>query len=145
MAGRKLTEEERALFAERLADSRARNAKEKAERKGTTYKPSELNVRSAEQIMADIEKVKADPKFQKKVEAYKKAAAEKNKATEAPKTESISKTPIKKQGTQIDHHTTSASSFIKPVGGMVIKTPEVKPSSTKQKTPGSPNTSVKNK
>lgn len=53
------------------------------------------------------------------------------------------KVPVK--GSQKDHHTTSAASFIKTVAGAVIKTPEVKVDSTKEKNPGNPKTSLKNK
>lgn len=74
------------------------------------------------------------PENKKDAKAEARALKEANKPTTA-----------QKQGTQPNHHTTSASSFIKPVGGMVLKTPETKQTSTKQKNPGNPKASLKDK
>jgi hypothetical protein len=104
MAGRKLTDEEKAHYNERMAMTRASKEKEaaakyKAEaiKRGVDPSPKG-NTRSAEQIMADIEKVKQDPKFQKKMEAYKAAQTA-------------------KQGTQEGHAVTPRSNSTRTVRG----------------------------
>jgi hypothetical protein len=97
MAGRKLTEEEKAHYNWKMSLTRARKEKEKAEKLGQNPKPK-VNVRSADEIMADIEKAKADPKFQKKIEKYKAA-----QAAEAAK------------GTQPNHHVTSGKDVTKSI------------------------------
>lgn len=73
MAGRKLTPEEKAEFAKRNALSKQANAEAKAKAAGVdveaTKAKAKANARSFEQIMADIEKVKSDPAFQKRMQA----------------------------------------------------------------------------
>ena len=94
MAGRKLTEEEKARYNWKMSLTRARKEKEKAEKLGQNPKPK-VNVRSADEIMADIEKAKADPKFQKRIEE--------NRAAQAAK------------GTQANHHVTSGKDVTKSI------------------------------
>jgi hypothetical protein len=97
MAGRKLTDEEKAHYNWKMSLNRAAKEKEKAEKLGQNPKPK-VNVRSADEIMADIEKVKQDPKFQKKMEKYKAA-----QAAEAAK------------GTQANHHVTAGKDVTKAI------------------------------
>ena len=94
MAGRKLTEEERANFAARNAASKASSAADKAKAAGV----NKVNVkaRTAEEIDAAIAKAKADPKFQKTMEKFQ--------ATQAAK------------GTQADHHVTAGKNVSKVIG-----------------------------
>ena len=94
MAGRKLTDEEKARYNARMAMTRASKEKEKAEKLGQNPKPK-VNTRSADEIMADIEKVKQDPKFQKRMEKYKAAEAAK--------------------GTQANHHVTDGKNVTKAI------------------------------
>ena len=94
MAGRKLTEEEKAHYNWKMSLTRARKEKERAEKRGQNPKPK-VNVRSADEIMADIEKAKADPKFQKRIEE--------NRAAQAAK------------GTQANHHVTSGKDVTKSI------------------------------
>ena len=93
MAGRKLTDEEKAHYNERMAVSRAITEKENRDKSGIDF--SKINTRSAEEIMADIEKAKQDPKFQKKMEQIKAAHTAK--------------------GTQPDHHVTVGKNFTKAI------------------------------
>lgn len=94
MAGRKLTPDEKAEFAKRNAWSKQANAEAKAKAAGVDVEAikakAKANARNFEQIMADIEKVKADPAFQKK---------------------------MKTQGTQKDHAVTSGKNFTRRIGG----------------------------
>lgn len=124
MAGRKLTDEEKAHYNERMAMTRASKEKEAAAKAGNNPKPS-TNTRSFDQIMSDIEKVKQDPKFQAKIKKYQEAQAAK--------------------GTQADHHITDNSSHTQPIGGMVIKTPIDTKTESTIKTPEKPNISLINK
>ena len=87
MAGRKLTEEEKAEYNRKMSLNRAAKEKAKAEKFGYDPKPKAVNLRSADEIMADIEKAKQDPKFQKRM-------ADNRAAQEA-------------KGTQANHHVTA--------------------------------------
>ena len=94
MAGRKLTEEEKAEYNRKMDLNRAAKAKAKAEKFGQDPKPK-VNTRSAEEIMAAIEKAKQDPKFQKRIEE--------NRAAQAAR------------GTQANHHVTSGKDVTKSI------------------------------
>jgi hypothetical protein len=97
MAGRKLTDAEKAEFARRNAISKQITANDKAKKSGVDAEKikaeGRARARSAEQIMADIEKAKQDPKFQKKMEQFR--------ASQAPK------------GSQADHHITAGANVSK--------------------------------
>ena len=97
MAGRKLTDEEKAHYNMRMAMNRAAKQKEAAAKSGIDTSKVSTNTRSAEQIMSDIEKVKQDPKFQAKWQKYLDTKAS--------------------QGTQADHHVTDSKNHTKTVKG----------------------------
>lgn len=94
MAGRKLTEEEKAEYNRKMSLNRAAKEKAKAEKFGQDPKPK-VNVRSADEIMAAIEKAKQDPKFQKRIAD--------NRAAQAAK------------GTQTNHHVTAGKNVTKSI------------------------------
>jgi hypothetical protein len=74
MAGRKLTNEEKANYNARMSLTRASKEKEKLAKTGNNPKPK-VNGRNFEQIMSDIEKVKQDPKFQAKMQKFRESQA----------------------------------------------------------------------
>lgn len=82
MAKGKLTPESKAEFAKKLALNRAKKLQDKAKKLGIDVNVK-VKGRSADQIMKDIEKAKADPKFMKKQEALAKKAVQKTLSTAA--------------------------------------------------------------